>query len=32
VPSIDQAKALSFTEVRKLGDDVLIVAMPVREN
>jgi len=32
VPSIDQAKALSFTEVRKLGDDVLIVATPVREN
>jgi diaminohydroxyphosphoribosylaminopyrimidine deaminase / 5-amino-6-(5-phosphoribosylamino)uracil reductase len=32
VPSIDKAKALSFTEVSKLGDDVLIVATPVREN
>jgi hypothetical protein len=32
VPSIDKAKGLDFTEVRKLGDDVLIVATPVREN
>jgi diaminohydroxyphosphoribosylaminopyrimidine deaminase/5-amino-6-(5-phosphoribosylamino)uracil reductase len=32
VPSIDQAKGLTFTEVSKLGDDVLIVATPVREN
>jgi diaminohydroxyphosphoribosylaminopyrimidine deaminase/5-amino-6-(5-phosphoribosylamino)uracil reductase len=32
VPSIDQAKGLSFTEVSKLGEDVLIVATPVREN
>jgi len=32
VPSIDQAKALDFQEVRKLGEDVLIVATPVREN
>jgi diaminohydroxyphosphoribosylaminopyrimidine deaminase/5-amino-6-(5-phosphoribosylamino)uracil reductase len=32
VPSIDQAKCLDFTEVSKLGDDVLIVATPVREN
>jgi diaminohydroxyphosphoribosylaminopyrimidine deaminase/5-amino-6-(5-phosphoribosylamino)uracil reductase len=31
VPSIDQAKALDFQEVRKLGEDVLIVATPVRE-
>jgi diaminohydroxyphosphoribosylaminopyrimidine deaminase/5-amino-6-(5-phosphoribosylamino)uracil reductase len=32
VPSIDKSKGLSFTEVSKLGDDVLIVATPVREN
>ena len=32
VPSIDQAKGLTFTEVSKLGEDVLIVAAPVREN
>jgi diaminohydroxyphosphoribosylaminopyrimidine deaminase/5-amino-6-(5-phosphoribosylamino)uracil reductase len=32
VPSIDQAKALKYQEVRKLGEDVLIVATPVREN
>jgi diaminohydroxyphosphoribosylaminopyrimidine deaminase/5-amino-6-(5-phosphoribosylamino)uracil reductase len=32
VPSIDRAKGLDFTEVSKLGDDVLIVATPVREN
>jgi diaminohydroxyphosphoribosylaminopyrimidine deaminase/5-amino-6-(5-phosphoribosylamino)uracil reductase len=32
VPSIDQAKALDFQEVRKLGEDVLIVATPKREN
>jgi diaminohydroxyphosphoribosylaminopyrimidine deaminase/5-amino-6-(5-phosphoribosylamino)uracil reductase len=32
VPSIDQAKGLSFTEVSKLGEDVLIVATPVREH
>ena len=32
VPSIDQAKDLAFTEVTKLGGDVLIVASPVREN
>jgi diaminohydroxyphosphoribosylaminopyrimidine deaminase/5-amino-6-(5-phosphoribosylamino)uracil reductase len=32
VPSIDQAKGLTFTEVSKLGDDVLIVAVPVEEN
>jgi diaminohydroxyphosphoribosylaminopyrimidine deaminase/5-amino-6-(5-phosphoribosylamino)uracil reductase len=32
VPSIDQAKDLAFTEVIKLGGDVLIVASPVREN
>jgi diaminohydroxyphosphoribosylaminopyrimidine deaminase/5-amino-6-(5-phosphoribosylamino)uracil reductase len=32
VPSIDQAKVLDFQEVRKLGEDVLIVATPVREN
>ena len=32
VPSIDQAKGLAFQEVRKLGEDVLIVATPVREN
>jgi diaminohydroxyphosphoribosylaminopyrimidine deaminase / 5-amino-6-(5-phosphoribosylamino)uracil reductase len=32
VPSIDQAKGLTFTEVSKLGEDVLIVATPVREN
>jgi diaminohydroxyphosphoribosylaminopyrimidine deaminase/5-amino-6-(5-phosphoribosylamino)uracil reductase len=32
VPSIDQAKGLAFTEVSKLGDDILIVASPVREN
>ena len=32
VPSIDQAKALAFQEVSKLGEDVLIVATPVREN
>ena len=32
VPSIDQAKALNYQEVRKLGEDVLIVATPVREN
>jgi len=32
VPSIDQAKALDFQEVHKLGEDVLIVATPVREN
>lgn len=31
VPSIDQAKGLSFTEVSKLGEDILIVATPVRE-
>jgi diaminohydroxyphosphoribosylaminopyrimidine deaminase/5-amino-6-(5-phosphoribosylamino)uracil reductase len=32
VPSIDQAKGLTFTEVSKLGEDILIVATPVREN
>ena len=32
VPSIDQAKGLTFTEVSNLGEDVLIVATPVREN
>jgi diaminohydroxyphosphoribosylaminopyrimidine deaminase/5-amino-6-(5-phosphoribosylamino)uracil reductase len=32
VPSIDQAKGLRFTEVSKLGEDILIVATPVREN
>jgi diaminohydroxyphosphoribosylaminopyrimidine deaminase/5-amino-6-(5-phosphoribosylamino)uracil reductase len=32
VPSIDQAKGLTFTEVSNLGEDVLIVAKPVREN
>jgi diaminohydroxyphosphoribosylaminopyrimidine deaminase/5-amino-6-(5-phosphoribosylamino)uracil reductase len=32
VPSIDQAKALNYQVVRKLGEDVLIVAAPVREN
>ena len=32
VPSIDHAKALDFSDVRKLGEDVLIVATPVREN
>ena len=32
VPSIDQAKALAFQEVSKLGDDVLVVATPIREN
>ena len=32
VPSIDQAKALAFQEVSKLGEDVLVVATPVREN
>jgi diaminohydroxyphosphoribosylaminopyrimidine deaminase/5-amino-6-(5-phosphoribosylamino)uracil reductase len=32
VPSIDQAKGLTFTELSKLGDDALIVATPVREN
>jgi diaminohydroxyphosphoribosylaminopyrimidine deaminase/5-amino-6-(5-phosphoribosylamino)uracil reductase len=32
VPSIDQAKALAFQEVSKLGEDVLIVATPIREN
>ena len=32
VPSIDQAKVLNYQEVRKLGEDVLIVATPVREN
>jgi diaminohydroxyphosphoribosylaminopyrimidine deaminase/5-amino-6-(5-phosphoribosylamino)uracil reductase len=32
VPSIDKAKALTFQEVSKLGEDVLIVATPVREN
>jgi diaminohydroxyphosphoribosylaminopyrimidine deaminase/5-amino-6-(5-phosphoribosylamino)uracil reductase len=32
VPSIDHAKALDFQEVSKLGEDVLIVATPVREN
>jgi len=32
VPSIDQAKGLTFTEVSKLGDDALIVAVPVEEN
>jgi diaminohydroxyphosphoribosylaminopyrimidine deaminase/5-amino-6-(5-phosphoribosylamino)uracil reductase len=32
VPSIDQAKGLTFTELSKLGEDILIVATPVREN
>jgi diaminohydroxyphosphoribosylaminopyrimidine deaminase/5-amino-6-(5-phosphoribosylamino)uracil reductase len=32
VPSIDQAKALAFQEVSKLGEDVLVVATPIREN
>ena len=32
VPSIDQAKTLEFQEVRKLGEDLLMVATPVREN
>jgi diaminohydroxyphosphoribosylaminopyrimidine deaminase/5-amino-6-(5-phosphoribosylamino)uracil reductase len=32
VPSIDHAKALGFQEVSKLGEDVLIVATPIREN
>jgi diaminohydroxyphosphoribosylaminopyrimidine deaminase/5-amino-6-(5-phosphoribosylamino)uracil reductase len=32
VPSIDKAKALVFQEVSKLGEDVLVVAAPVREN
>jgi diaminohydroxyphosphoribosylaminopyrimidine deaminase/5-amino-6-(5-phosphoribosylamino)uracil reductase len=32
VPSIAQAKGLTFTEVSNLGEDVLIVAKPVREN
>jgi diaminohydroxyphosphoribosylaminopyrimidine deaminase/5-amino-6-(5-phosphoribosylamino)uracil reductase len=32
VPSIAQAKGLTFKEVSKLGDDILIVASPVREN
>ena len=32
VPSIDKAKGIVFQEVRKLGDDVLVVAAPVREN
>jgi len=32
VPSIDQAKGLTFTEVSKLGEDILIVATPVRES
>ena len=32
VPSIEKAKALTFQEVSKLGEDVLIVATPVREN
>ena len=32
VTSVDQAKGLTFMEVSKLGDDVLIVATPVREN
>ncbi len=32
VLSIDQAKGLTFNEVSKLGEDVLIVATPVREN
>jgi diaminohydroxyphosphoribosylaminopyrimidine deaminase/5-amino-6-(5-phosphoribosylamino)uracil reductase len=32
VPSINQAKGLAFTEVSNLGEDVLIVAKPVRGN
>jgi diaminohydroxyphosphoribosylaminopyrimidine deaminase/5-amino-6-(5-phosphoribosylamino)uracil reductase len=32
VPSIDNAKGLVFQEVSKLGEDVLIVATPVRES
>jgi diaminohydroxyphosphoribosylaminopyrimidine deaminase/5-amino-6-(5-phosphoribosylamino)uracil reductase len=32
VPSIDQAKGLIFSEVSQLGEDVLLVATPVREN
>jgi diaminohydroxyphosphoribosylaminopyrimidine deaminase/5-amino-6-(5-phosphoribosylamino)uracil reductase len=32
VPSIDQAKGLAFTEVSNLGEDVLIVAEPIRES
>lgn len=32
VPSIDQAKGVVFQEVSKLGEDVLIVANPVRES
>jgi diaminohydroxyphosphoribosylaminopyrimidine deaminase/5-amino-6-(5-phosphoribosylamino)uracil reductase len=32
VPSISQAKSLAFQEVRKLGEDVLVVATPIREN
>lgn len=32
VPSIAQAKSLKFTEVSRLGEDVLIVATPVRES
>lgn len=32
VPSIDKAKGLVFQEVSKLGEDVLVVAAPVREN
>jgi diaminohydroxyphosphoribosylaminopyrimidine deaminase/5-amino-6-(5-phosphoribosylamino)uracil reductase len=31
VPSISQAKSLAFQEVRKLGEDVLVVATPIRE-
>jgi diaminohydroxyphosphoribosylaminopyrimidine deaminase/5-amino-6-(5-phosphoribosylamino)uracil reductase len=32
VPSIDQAKGLIFSDVSQLGEDVLLVATPVREN
>ena len=32
VPSIDKAKGLVFQEVSRLGEDVLVVAAPVREN
>ena len=32
VLGIDQAKGLEFTQVSKLGEDVLIVAVPVRES
>jgi diaminohydroxyphosphoribosylaminopyrimidine deaminase/5-amino-6-(5-phosphoribosylamino)uracil reductase len=32
VLSIDQAKPLEFTETKQLGEDLLIVARPIRES